>query len=609
MKRITIKKALENYDEKKGLGRTLLKEEPHIGELRAFYNELLEKKEKNLSPSSLLKLAHILIGKKTRTDESESGKTFEELVKGLGGYKALDALNAAHQLTEDNVVFLEKHPTEAESLASSIISITKNTSVPTMKNILNAAEQLNNPQDLSAFFKDLEIISRSENAYFFIKILSLLNKYGLKSDEVTSLFRLDNVISIASILDTLAETNSALITKPNLISILKIKKPYVFIDLYEHLPPNQSSLDSLFEANDTLEKCSWSADILLNFKNAGWDPQPYLKAILGGEINGWELKSAIEKLTKLKLKLDTLTFILQTMFSHSDNSTVILEAVIILNTLEGLDETHLKVAFKEPKFSKTVAAAFATLQQAKCFEKASQIYVCLYPEYALGLAEFWIQLSKIKHADLTLRRVMLSSPQSSSYAATVMDLLQEHKLDNPKNLWAVCNARLSSGALLSLLNVMSEAKILNQPNLSHLFPRLSFIKTLYSGARCLANVGKLDTFNFESLIADPINAVMLAKNLGGKAYKDNVNIKNPGAQNFVTIGNNIRTLCQVHRQGRFFQPVPAEKMESFEKHRGITVAQAQNEILIKIAGYSGNHSLEKEVEQHVAQDVFSSMKI
>ena len=144
MKKITIKKILERYDNHKGYGRSFIKEEPHIKELRSFYNDL---KEVNLSPSSLLKLAMILIGKNTRIDTTESGKTFEGLVNRLGGYDALDTLNAAKRLTAENVAFLEKYHAEAKALAPVIVSISKNIPPSSIKILFNAAERMKNPRN------------------------------------------------------------------------------------------------------------------------------------------------------------------------------------------------------------------------------------------------------------------------------------------------------------------------------------------------------------------------------------------------------------------------------------------------------------------------------
>lgn len=436
MKRITIKKALKRYDKNKGYGRTLIKEEPHVKELRNFYDEL---KEDNLSPSSLLKLAQILIGKNTRTEMSESGKTFEGLVNQLGGYEALDTLNAAKQLTEDNVAFLERHPNDAKALAPLVITISKNIAASDKKKIFYAVEKIKNPPALIAVFKELELITQTKNASFFINVLSLLNKGDLNSDEVLPLLKETDIIIINSILKTLAEKNSSLVTLPNLMNILKVKHHYIFLDLLKCLPPNQESLSSLFQANDALDKCYWAKDIIINFNNAGWDLQPYLEKILSGKIDDWALSSATARLVRMKLKAELLQFILSTIFAHSNESSELLDAVETLNKEGCLDDLFLKMAFEVPKFSNQVAAALVTLQKAQLYNETTKIYVCVRREYALGLAQFWVQFSKTECSNPAPRVTMLQQPQCAPYTADVIEFLRKNELHNERNIIAVCN--------------------------------------------------------------------------------------------------------------------------------------------------------------------------
>lgn len=602
MKRITILKALEKYDSNKGLGRTIFKEEPHIKELRGFSMTL---KDDDLSPSSLLKLAQILVGKKTRTDTSESGKIFEELVNELGGYEALDILNAGGELTANNVFFFERHPSEAKALASSIVSYPKTIWASTMNSLYDEANKIKNPQELIAMFKDLELVLDTEDANLYLQALFLLTFCGLNSYQVTSLLKESKqVISVGHILQILAELTPALITMSNLVHILKISKPDIFIEIFKNLPPDQHSLDSLFQANDTLCHCHLAADILMNFKNAGWDHKPFLQVILSGGFNDLVLNKATSKLVDLKLKSELLQFILQTMFTHSNESLTLLEAVDTLNK-EELDERFFGVAFKIPKFSNQMAAALVTLSKAQQYNNITQLYVDLHPAYALGLAQFWVQLSKTECTDQSLRAVMLKQPQCASYTAKVIELLSEYNLSSERNVRAVCSARLTNDTLFDLLDIMSKAKILDQESLEHLFPKLSFVKTLYSGARCLFDGKQLNSLNFDSLIADPVNAIALAENLGGK-YSTQENDPNPGAKDFAILRRNTQTLCQGHRQGLFFPKQSLEQQESFKQQRGITPAAAQEEILIKIALNSGNQALEQEVEEHISKETYSS---
>lgn len=610
MKRITIKAVLEEYDTNKGYRRVLLRAEPHIKELRSFYEDL---KSDDLSPASLLRLAQILIGKNTRTDRSGSGKAFEKLVSKLGGYTALDTLNDSKQLTKDNVVFLEKHPQEATDLAPLIVSISKTTIASEMQRVFSIAEKLKNPQELIAVFKELELMSHSENAYFFIHTLSLLNKHDVHSDEVMPLLKgtEEHIIILSQILETLAAKNPSLLALPNLINILKMKQHHFdFHTVLKILPLDQKSLDILLRVNEayTLGQHYWLEDIVNNFEKAGWDLQLYLEDILSGRTNGWAVRRATAELIRLKLKPELLALILPAILTHSHESTELLDAVKILQK-EDLGVAFLKIAIAVPKFSHKIAEALVTLQKAQCYNDATKVYVCLSPEHALGLAQFWIQYTHAGCVDASQRAAMQKRPQCAAYTAEVIEFLQKNNLHKEQNIIAVCKAKLTDKSLLQLLKLMQEAKILKQSSLDILLPQLSFIKTLYSAAQCLAYGGKLDAFNFDSLVSDPINAVALAENLGGKPYPsyDLSYLKNPGAQDFMTIRRNTKVLCQGYRQGLFSSGMSSEQKQDFATKRGKTVEETQKETLLKIAQYSGNQALEKETEHHVAEDTYVSI--
>jgi hypothetical protein len=608
MKRILITKALTRYDTNKGYGRTLIKEEPHIKELRSFHDEL---KEDILSPGSLQKLALILIGKNTRTDTSESGKTFENLANKLGGYEVLGLLGGAKQLTEENAAFLEKHPVEVKTLAPLILYLSKSTAPATIKIIFNAMEKLKNSQELIAIFTELEGISRRDKVSFFMSTLSLLNNHNLNTDEVMPLLRgtehFNQIVMINKILKTLADKNPSLITLPNLVNILKIKYHTIFHDLFEILPPDQESLDSLFQSNNTLDNSSRTKDLIANFKKGGWDLHSYLKTILSGKVNGWTLWHATTKLSALKIKAEVLPMILQAIFAHENNSIELVAAVEVLNK-EGLDEQFLKLAFEVPAFSHKIAEALITLKKAQCYNETTKLYVCLKPKYAPELAQFWIQFTKVECPNLAPYKAdMLRHPQCASYTAAVIDFLRQNELHHENNIISICNAKLTSYALLNLLHTMKEAKLVNQPNFDLIIPRLAFIKTLHSGARCFANAGKLEQLNFETLVADPINAVALAESFGGKPYpQKNIHYINKGAQDFTTIRRNTQILCQGNRQGLFFPAMSQEQIKSFEKTKGKTLAEAQKDILLKIAQYSGNQELEEETKHNIAEQAYKS---
>ena len=307
---------------------------------------------------------------------------------------------------------------------------------------------------------------------------------------------------------------------------------------------------------------------------------------------------------KIQLKPDVLPLILHTVFVHSNESIELVKAVETLNKDgDGLDEAFLKLAFETPKYSDQVATALMTLKKEQNYNATTKKYVCSSPKYASGLAQFLVQLSKAECSSPVPRMAMLEHPKSASLASKVIEFLQQYELHDEKNIIAICNAGLTGGALLNLLDVMQKANLLDQTNFDKLLPRLSFIKTLYSGVKCLANSEKLDLFNFDTLISDPINAVSLAENLGGKSNPSTCTFfKDSGAQDFVTIRRNAKILWQGQRQGVFFPAMPPEKQQSFEKYTGKRLTTAQMEILVKIARYSGNQTLEEKTEHNIAQN-------
>ncbi|KTC89316.1 hypothetical protein OQJ18_10000 [Fluoribacter dumoffii] len=604
MRSITIKVVLDKYDESKGPTRIYLKEESNIKKLRFFYESL---KDRILSSSSLLELAHILLGKKTRTHLKESGKAFEKLANMLGGFEALDILNSAKQLTKENIEFLEQHPTEGKALAPLMVSLSKNTRVPETK-IFAAMEKIKNPQEFITVFKELVSIAQTDHAQYFINALTLLNTHNLNTDEVLPLLKdAEHILFVNQVLITLAEINPSLITLPNLVNIVKIKS-LEFHKLLENLCPDQKFLDILFQAEKKLskEQYFWFESLCNNFKKAGWDLYPFLPTILGGEIDFFSASAATAKLIKLAVKPEHLSLMLHTIFAHSNESMEFVNAVESLQK-EGLDEDFFKLE-SAPEFARELAYALIALQQAKCYEVTAKIYISLNPKYALGLAQFWIQFSKTECPIATLRPLMLKNPQCASYTAGVIEFLRKHELHNEKNISTICHAKLTNHALLNLLNLMHEEKILNETSLDLVLSNLAFTNTLYSGAKCLANSKKLDISNFDALICDPVNALAMAEYLGGKPYPPSYpSLINRGAQDFAIIRKNTKLLCQGYRQGLFFPEMSTEQKDSFEKGRRRPFAETQKEIIIKIAQYTGNQELEEEVERNIAQNALVSL--
>lgn len=624
MKIAVIKEFLDQYEKGKGYLRWVINES-HIRELYSFYNGLDEKKV-YLTPEQLLKLALILIRKNTRTNTKESGKAFEGLVSPLGGYKALDTLNQAGKLTVENVVFLEQHPLQAQDLAPLIVTLSP-LSPALMKIIFKAAKYMKKKEELPHLFREFIEISKLDYAPFYFNILALLNKHQFNSDEVFPLLKeVKKITFIKSVLFTLEELNPTLITSSNLLRILKLKQPYYFEELLKILLlPNketpsklfsadQETLNKLFSADETLNKCTWADEIIKNFNTAKWDIKPYLSLILSPNISGWDLKSATDKLMKLSLKPEILAFVLQTIFERLSESIELVNAVetLTIAKLEKADQVDttkdlIELVFSF-KFPDKIATAIVTLKEADNYDNSTRDYVCSNPEYAPGLAQFRIQLKKVAYRNQAESDAMLKNPQCAAFTAMAIEFLQQN-LHEEKNILAVCQAKLTSHAFLSLLQIMKQAKLLDQTNLDKVFFAIPFIKTLYNGTRCLEFGEKLNPSNFDLIVNDSINAVSIAEILGGRISPANhTYFKVQGAQNLTNIRNNTRLLFQGHRQGLFFPTRTEEEIMTFEEQSKKKLHTVQDEALKKIAAYSGDHSLEEETERYIVESTYNSIK-
>lgn len=622
MKAETIKKQISLYDQNKGYFRTL-KDEPHIRALREFCNNKLAGIE-TLSPSLLLELATILIGKKDRDGDSKSSHIFRKLVGYLGGYEVLDCLNNQKQLSAEYVVFLEKNPKHAKALAPLLASIGKKIPSSIKTIVLHAAEMMSEPEQLVEMFKYFREFAFAEDAVLYFETLDILNRYGINTDAVVPLIsEVKQLFSKKQALEMLYDINSQLFNRDNVINILKLQNPYHFYKLLELLPNTQDNLNRLFAADGILDKCSHAEEIIKNFKSAGWELQPYLKSILSVDRNGFKIECATDRLKEMTINPELLPLILETIFARSNESMALVKAVAFLNP-ENLEEDALNLAFAT-KHPERVAEAVVALKKAKLFNNQTTAVICSHPEHALGLAQAMIQLSCLNCTVNAAYDGLDQYPQSAEKVAKVIEYLQENSLIHNSNnkpevgkgrvklstdvvVAVVCKAELTDDSLLKLFEIMKAATLLDIYNLHKLIPKLKYVKTLTSAARCLANSNQLDQLNFDSIISDPINSIALAENLGGIPYSPLLpEMIDEGAQDFVAIRKAAKILASGQRRGLFFPKLEPEKLQSFEKatHRKMTAIQ--NETMIKIAQYTSEHHLERATEHHIANSSYFSI--
>ncbi|HHI9457219.1 TPA: hypothetical protein ACP9FK_003422 [Legionella anisa] len=623
MKAETVKKQMSRYDRKKGYFRVLM-DESHIKAFRKFCTNKLEGID-TLSPSLLLELATILIGKQDRDGDSLSSIIFRKLVGYFGGYEALDSLSNQKQLTAEHVAFLEKNHKHGKALAPLLASIGKKLSFSTMSIVLHAAEMMSEPERLVEMFKYFEKFACAENAFLYFEALSILNGYGINTDDVVPLLlsEVTQLLGRKRVLEMLYKINPQLCTRDNVINILKLQNPYSFYKVLELLPDTQDSLNRLFAVDGILDKCSFTDEISKNFKSAGWDLQPYLNYILSADRNGFAIKCATDKLKEMVINPELLPLILETLFVRSNESIASVNAVAILNQ-EGLEEDALNLAFAT-QYPDRVAEAIVALKKAKLFNNQTTDVICSHPEHAIGLAQAMIQLSYLNCAVNAAYDGLDQYPQSADKVAKVIEYLKENSLIHNSNnkqgagngrvqlstdavVTAVCKAELTDGSLLKLCEIMKAVNLLDIYNFHKLIPKLKYVKTLASAAQCLANSNQLDQLNFDSIISDPINSIDLAENLGGTPCSASLpKMMDAGAKDFVAIRTAAQLLASGQRRGLFFPKLEPEKIQSFEKTTHRKMAAVQNEAMMKIARYTSEHHLDRATEHHIANTSYFSI--
>ena len=595
MKNLFIIERIEFYDKNKGYGRSL-KDEPHIKELRTFLTKIGEK-ERYLYPADLLDLVTILLGKKSRS-ESLSSKVFQELANEFGGFEVLDLLQENNCLNADNLDFLERNSTQAQQLAPFIVSL-KNKINPSEMHLLFSSSMKLTDEDRLFFFKFLDDSTDTNRLHYYVKILDSLKRHKIHIENAVHLLEgVDEVQSVHQHIKSLISSDLSLLTADNVTRILKLQHPYSFGKLFQVLPATQEHFDSLMEVEGTLDKSLWAEDIIKNFKAAEWELNTWLKRILTPTEYSFELSQATTMLKDIKMSSEHRVQILSRLFDYPKGSSKFAEAVVILNGNE-LTTNDLTLLCREKENPGSVAKAIVALKEEKSYRQETLKIVTAYPEHALGVACIFIFFDKINAPFSEECNSILERPECAEMTAKVLEYLRENELHGESNILSVCQAKISHAAFFNLLKLMKSVDILEQSTLELLVPQMKFMKTLLSAANCLAEAKKLDKINFGLVLKDPLNAIFLAENLGGK-------VSTNMAKSVVSIRQSASVLAQGQRQHLFFAAMTDKEVESFVKATNKTPTTAQNDILMKVAKYCGNNSLAEETEHHIASTAYSS---
>ncbi|KTC84029.1 hypothetical protein [Legionella brunensis] len=646
MKISQIKKCLDNYDINKGPVR-FIRDEPHIGELRQYYNtEIIKEGEKDreLTPKEYVKVVRICLGKNTWND-SESSKALEEFLKLLGGKNALQRLKENKQLTAAHILLLEKYKDKAENLSQLIVSLKGSTldipfadlvqqiDLSTVNEVLKDIESLKEAEVLSA--KTLLLTAKSEAPCTMTSTIILLHRYDLVGQGI-DLDCLPHTLSISSIykIVTLLVQIDPNLIRANLVAISKLGKNTAgFLEILEELSQTKEAITQSY-----LDKClhlevigakQWIKDTLSTFREAGWPVLPRLDAILANATKEYSVKIslALEKLKGLKLQPAQVQHVLDILFNSPEHSSTLIEGVSILQNDLCSDE-NLAIIRTNLQYADKLANAIKSLKSVSLDDKENKTLVSQVPEFSDAIASVFKQLAKVKQFSHNTRELALKHLKNAEVVAGILRYLRVNLSDEMINgsLIDLCEELFKKNLMTlefqDLLADLGKAEILSPPNLTLLIEHASFIHTLASACFCLSYGGKFNQENFDCLFENPRRALGIAEMLGGKTRPSNqaVNqlVSDKGAQDFVMIRKAARVMAQGLRGLTLFSPVEINQrqVERFcqlskrdpSEFDPAFLHEQQQEVLIKIATMCGNGHLEEATEYCTASDGLTGLK-
>lgn len=639
MKISIIKDCLDNYVANAGVVRTYIKNEPHINKLQEFYKKI-KGKDRDLTSEEQLRVVIIALGKRN-TNGTQSCITFDELFRHLGSKEAFEYLFERGQLTEANVLYIEKYKHIASSLSQFIVLVSEG--IPSAETIL--AELMANVDlsNIGGKLKDIEslvkakmltpsvlmLLAKSEAYSGVSDILFLLYRHGLyKEENIARLSKnIMSFLNIRKILLTLEEASPELMLQSNVTPILELDlNLYRFSCIIEELHKakelKQGNLKTLFSYTEALKKGSWLKEILSNFSQGGWDIEQNLEAILatGDE---WDIKTATDDLLKLKLNPAHVKLVLDVLFKYPQQRYQIISGIETLLKAKLLDDNNLTLIFSVPQYANRLAKAMQLLKDIPS-EHAAEVrkIVCATPSYADDLVVAFKELLEVGQFTPLLSGLVIQHPKSAEIVANILKRLRQNnlcgkdKIKSEDNIKLLYEKNLTNGEFNRLLFDLEQANLLNQTNLDKISEHSAFIKTLSHACTCLANGKKLDQENFDALLDEPIEALSIAKLLGGRSRPSTYNLPDKGAKVFTEIRNAACILAVTQKRSHaFFPEIKSRDIELFNKklasfNKKISkneLLEQQKEALIKIAKMCGDGVLESETEQRLAEDAYCSI--
>ncbi|WP_019217273.1 hypothetical protein [Legionella tunisiensis] len=237
---------------------------------------------------------------------------FTDLLQSLGGKEALEYLEKEGQLNGKNLAYLEKHPADTVSLARFIVLVHQGISPaePTLDEVIDKINIAELPEKLIDITRVLSekllnptILTRliqCDSSSCLTDVLILLARHGLNKEEnISHLPHKENLLMLKNILETLEKTDLKLMLQTNVAAILRFGSNLgelnsVLTELKLAKQLTQAHLTKIFEYVEVVTMGSWLATVLRIFRQADWDIEHNLEAILAAGSSGQEAADFIK---------------------------------------------------------------------------------------------------------------------------------------------------------------------------------------------------------------------------------------------------------------------------------------------------------------------------
>lgn len=430
-----IGKELENYQG--GVFRALFKSEPHVANLKAFYDPLKKFNNQRVTGPNLEKFANIVAEK--RGSGTSSSELFKKLAAPFGGHHSLKPLYKANLLKSEFLELLLQYPHEAIAISKILAD-----SVPSKISLACAKEvaiflqyskkdgELINPDKLL-----IALISKYQDhkTLFseYIAVLSLIKETGYDRNPIDQVFAIKEIVELNNIITRIKNYVPEFQLKEKIDSILALGNFAVFHKLLKTLPVRDSKKveDLISEVNST--KNAYLPEIINQIEQCDCLMAENVTLVLTlSEDKSIKVYSAlcnlnatikrVKEAQKIEFNEEWAKQIIRTVINNPEHALEVASAVDYLSLTKKMDATRLKSILSKPQFALQLAGAIVKLDEEGQVKPESLAAIDKAGIEAKGMAEFYVELMKVKLSN-NLLQLVLESPQYATATGKVLRAL------------------------------------------------------------------------------------------------------------------------------------------------------------------------------------------